>query len=382
MPRRLFPIFRDREELPLSSDLGATIQDALHASRYLIVLSSPNAAKSRWVNEEVRYFKSLGREDRIIAIMLDGDPNASDDPATAEQECFPPALRYRVDAEGNMTGTRTEPIAGDIRPGGDGWTSAFLKAVAGITGLGFDAFARRERKRQRRRRAIAAVAAMLMLSAGGWAWDYNRLKVSYYANLSSQWSVPVGVGQLDASTRAGRETHYRIESRQYKVRQVLRVNSTGQLREDNNNHDAAIHQESYREDGSVQQIDLRDRNDRLVMRQNLTVLNHTGTGPYQFLEFRQEQRDAPLAQPTTLGGLEIVLRVRKVGAPKSPVTSFTMMSWAESSARYTSISIESAEPKPKGFLVRVSFIKAITSCLLVFSIWALTASCRPVAAAS
>ena len=56
IPRKLFPIFRDRDELPLSSDLGSSIQDALRASRYLIVLCSRNAATSRWVNEEVRYF--------------------------------------------------------------------------------------------------------------------------------------------------------------------------------------------------------------------------------------------------------------------------------------------------------------------------------------
>ncbi|MCH8034592.1 MAG: toll/interleukin-1 receptor domain-containing protein [Bacteroidetes bacterium] len=61
VPRRLFPIFRDRDELPLSADLGASIEDALRASRYLIVLCSRNSATSRWVNEEIRYFKVSGQ---------------------------------------------------------------------------------------------------------------------------------------------------------------------------------------------------------------------------------------------------------------------------------------------------------------------------------
>src|SRR5438132_11366043 len=77
-PRRLFPCFRDRDELPLSADLGDTIEDALRASRYLIVICTPASARSRWVNEEVRYFKSLGRADRILAIIAGGEPNASD----------------------------------------------------------------------------------------------------------------------------------------------------------------------------------------------------------------------------------------------------------------------------------------------------------------
>ena len=71
VPRRLFPCFRDRDELPLSADLGDTIKDALRASRYLIVICTPASARSRWVNEEVRYFKSLGRADRIYCTAVE-----------------------------------------------------------------------------------------------------------------------------------------------------------------------------------------------------------------------------------------------------------------------------------------------------------------------
>ena len=46
VPKRIFPVFRDRDELPLSSDLGTSIEDALKTSRYLIVLCSPDAAES------------------------------------------------------------------------------------------------------------------------------------------------------------------------------------------------------------------------------------------------------------------------------------------------------------------------------------------------
>jgi hypothetical protein len=50
VPKRLFPIFRDREELPTSSDLGPNIYEGLKSSRYLIVICSPRSANSRWVN--------------------------------------------------------------------------------------------------------------------------------------------------------------------------------------------------------------------------------------------------------------------------------------------------------------------------------------------
>ena len=171
VPRRLFPIFRDRDELPLSADLGASIQDALRASRYLVVICSPAAARSRWVDEEVRAFKALGREDRILAVIAAGEPNASDRAGGEQSECFPPSLRYRIGADGRLTAVRTEPIAGDLRTGGDGWRAAMLKAVAGITGMGYDAFVKREAKRVFRRRIVAAVAAALALAVTVGYWD-------------------------------------------------------------------------------------------------------------------------------------------------------------------------------------------------------------------
>jgi hypothetical protein len=56
--RRLVPIFRDRDELPSAGDLSGKIREALEASYALIVICSPYAATSPWVNEEVRTFKA------------------------------------------------------------------------------------------------------------------------------------------------------------------------------------------------------------------------------------------------------------------------------------------------------------------------------------
>jgi len=46
LPKRLFPIFRDREELAGASDLSTKIKEALLQSRYLIVVCSPQSAVS------------------------------------------------------------------------------------------------------------------------------------------------------------------------------------------------------------------------------------------------------------------------------------------------------------------------------------------------
>ncbi|MCA3628756.1 MAG: TIR domain-containing protein, partial [Methylobacterium sp.] len=168
VPARLFPVFRDRDELPTSPDLGDRIIEALDRSKALIVICSPDAASSRWVNEEILTFRRMGRGDRIFAIIARGEPHAG-----TEKECFPRALLEAKVAEDQPTRS-VEPIAADARPEGDGRENALLKVIAGILGIGFEALRQRELEASRRRTRIAQgiAAAMILLAAGagtaGW----------------------------------------------------------------------------------------------------------------------------------------------------------------------------------------------------------------------
>lgn len=167
VPKRIAPIFRDRDELPSATDLGALINAALSGSACQIVICSPQAAKSKWVNEEIVAFKRLGREDRIFCLIVGGEPNATDMPGREEEECFPPALRFRLGPDGELSAARTEPIAADARPGKDGRNNAKLKVISGLLGVGFDTLKRREQQRRMRRLfafSCAAVAGMVLTS--------------------------------------------------------------------------------------------------------------------------------------------------------------------------------------------------------------------------
>lgn len=185
IPKRLYPVFRDREELPSSSDLGGNIDLALRQSRCLIVICSPNCSGSRWVNEEIRKFKHLGREDRVLALIVAGEPNASDREETSPIECFPPALRHAVDAAGEIQPARVEPIAADVRPGMDGKSNALLKLVAGALGVGYDDLRQRDRQRRLRRQLQWGIAATLVLALAwaGWYWRAKQASAAGYAEL-------------------------------------------------------------------------------------------------------------------------------------------------------------------------------------------------------
>lgn len=158
-PRRLRPVFRDLDELRADADLGERLQTALRQSAYLIVICSPAAASSAWVNEEVRQFKAGNPTGRVLALIVAGEPFASDDPQLADQECFPKALRVRVGADGALTNERIEPSAADLRPGHDSRRRALLRLIAGMLSVDLDELVDRDgRRRHRQLLALSAVS--------------------------------------------------------------------------------------------------------------------------------------------------------------------------------------------------------------------------------
>lgn len=95
-PEVLREIFRDDTGLPAGSNLTKEIQKQLEQSNYLIVICSPNAVKSGWVNEEIDYFKTHRDPTHIIPFIINGVAKAK---SADEPECFPKALQS-LDARG------------------------------------------------------------------------------------------------------------------------------------------------------------------------------------------------------------------------------------------------------------------------------------------
>ena len=165
--KALRPIFRDRDDLSVSSGLNGTLREALRQSETLIVLCSPKSASSRWVNDEIIYFKELGREDSIYTVILDGEPFASDRSNETQPECLPKAIRYELAQNGELSQTRAEPLAADFRPQGDGKKLGFLKLVSGLLGVKLDNLVRRDLANARRRFAAVVTSSAVMVSIMG-----------------------------------------------------------------------------------------------------------------------------------------------------------------------------------------------------------------------
>ena len=172
VPSKLHPIFRDRTDLPSGGHLSKVLQDALEDSETLIVLCSPAAAKSAYVNHEVETFIRLGRQDRIFPVIADGEPNSRD----PEAECFPPALRPLGILAADLRHIKGK--SGQVT--GDGKNTARLKLTAGLLGLPLDELVKREQRRQRQLTGLATSAAGLFMAvsiaAGYFYFDANDAK--------------------------------------------------------------------------------------------------------------------------------------------------------------------------------------------------------------
>ncbi|TBR39393.1 MULTISPECIES: TIR domain-containing protein [Dyella] len=149
VPRRLTPVFRDRDELASATDLSGKVNEALAESANLIVICSPHSANSRWVEEEVQAFRRLRHPDRIFCLLVEGEPQA--------EECFVPALRPGRNH-------RAEPIAADARKDKDGKRNAKLKLIAGMLDVSYDSLRQRELQRRIRRLTAIAAAALFVMA--------------------------------------------------------------------------------------------------------------------------------------------------------------------------------------------------------------------------
>ena len=149
-------VFRDQDELPISSNLSDDIQTALDNSEFLIVICSPETAKSKWVLREISYFLEHHDRDHVLAVLADGTPDAA----------FPSLLTDVTDEQGNLIRS-IEPLAANIVAPTAPRRRRLLKTeslriLAALIGCPYDALLRREQRYKMRRIAAGCTAAALV----------------------------------------------------------------------------------------------------------------------------------------------------------------------------------------------------------------------------
>jgi hypothetical protein len=164
--KRIRRVFRDREELSTNTDLAKTLDDALDHSKFLIVICSPEAKASQWVNREVSLFLETHSMDKVLLLLTSGEPS----------DAFPERVFYdekkEKDADGNETVVRMpiEPMAADVRGGTDSERLKKLKTeklrlIADMLSCRFDDLKQRDREYRIRRAAVIGAGAAVLAAA-------------------------------------------------------------------------------------------------------------------------------------------------------------------------------------------------------------------------
>lgn len=172
--RRIERVFRDQEELTVSSSLSDEILSALDESEYLIVICSPRTPESEWVTNEVSYFIKVHGRDHILPVIIEGEPKDS----------FPKPLlfeeRREVDVHGEtyVYESIAEPFAADYRaPDARARKRKIkqdiLRLAAPILGCRYDDLKQRHRDRKNRRIAIGAIVFATLAALFG-IYNYSQ----------------------------------------------------------------------------------------------------------------------------------------------------------------------------------------------------------------
>ncbi|SIR83636.1 TIR domain-containing protein [Micromonospora avicenniae] len=106
---RAIRVFRDDANLSASSDLWASIELALASSEWFVLMASPEAARSEWVNREVAWWAANRSPDRLLIVATGGEFawNAqTGDVDFARSTAAPPALRGLLAAEPRIINLR------------------------------------------------------------------------------------------------------------------------------------------------------------------------------------------------------------------------------------------------------------------------------------
>ncbi|MDD2466568.1 MAG: toll/interleukin-1 receptor domain-containing protein, partial [Desulfobulbus sp.] len=221
-PLKIRPVFRDQTDIGAGLSVQQNLRRELADSRYLIVICSPESAKSEWVDLEIRSFQAMGRGDRIIPFIVEGSPTPNPE-NSAEEQCYPPSLL----ADGDIIlGASLKELSAK---------EALIKIIAAILGLKFDQLWQRHKRRERVQRFQIALAACMALAAIFWGADHYLIThIRYFDDYVDKWGAPQGIGQLSKEQCSHRQRCWRIEIKEGRATRLVRVDSGGLPRDYDN----------------------------------------------------------------------------------------------------------------------------------------------------
>jgi hypothetical protein len=99
---RLIHVFRDQTGLSANPALWGSIEAALASSEYFLLMASPEAARSKWVRQEVTWWLANRPIEKLFIILTDGTAEWNDTANDFDWSCtsaLPDDFRGRLKQE-------------------------------------------------------------------------------------------------------------------------------------------------------------------------------------------------------------------------------------------------------------------------------------------
>lgn len=183
--KKIERVFRDKDELPITSDLTETISHALENADYLIVICSTNTKKSMWVKREIEFFLKTHDRSHILTVLCDGEPyDVIPEELTTQEKTV-------LDEDGNEVKITTsmEPLSCDYREGfRKGDKEELPRLASALIGCSYDELMNRRRQyRTRQMILIFSLVIVALIALGSYFfWTTKKIQDSLEAAKISQ----------------------------------------------------------------------------------------------------------------------------------------------------------------------------------------------------
>ena len=165
--------------------LSAELQARLRASRNLIVVCSPNSAKSEWVGKEIEFFHNLGRTDHLHFFIVDGIPHSGN----SDTECFNPVVKKLGIPEilGNNIHEKIYrwPWLNKER--------AYVQLISKLLGVEFDSIWQRHKRMLAQQLVACVIGFLCVIAALAAVWAKNQpvdVSVTLHEQLPINTALP------------------------------------------------------------------------------------------------------------------------------------------------------------------------------------------------
>ena len=198
-------IFRDQEELPITSDLGRDIVRALNDAEFLIVICSTSTKYSTWVPREIEQFLKTHDRNHVLTVLVDGEPNDVIPSILCEETVV------TEDASGNATEQKQvlEPLSCDYRNMKTARRTEIPRLAAALLGCSYDELIMRARQYKMRRLAAFASAAAVLISVaiGYLIWSNRQIRSNWQQAEENRLLAEANYAQAEEN-RLLAETNY------------------------------------------------------------------------------------------------------------------------------------------------------------------------------